>query len=33
MSEDGTLNNLKKKWWYDRSECHSDTTKVCRKTN
>jgi hypothetical protein len=29
MSEDGTLNTLKRKWWYDRSECHSGTTKVC----
>ena len=28
MSEDGTLNNLKRKWWYDRSECHSGTAKV-----
>ena len=28
MSEDGVLNDLKRKWWYDRSECHSGTTKV-----
>ncbi len=31
MSEDGTLNTLKRKWWYDRSECHRATTKVCSK--
>lgn len=31
MSEDGTLNSLKRKWWYERSECHSITTKVCLK--
>ena len=30
MSEDGVLNSLKRKWWYDRSECHSGTTKVVR---
>ena len=30
MSEDGVLNDLKRKWWYDRSECHSGTTKVNR---
>jgi hypothetical protein len=29
MSEDGALNNLKRKWWYDRSECPSGTAKVC----
>lgn len=29
MSEDGALNNLKTKWWYNRSECHSGTAKVC----
>jgi hypothetical protein len=29
MSEDGTLSSLKRKWWYEQSECHSDTTKVC----
>jgi ionotropic glutamate receptor len=28
MSEDGVLNDLKRKWWYDRSECQSGTTKV-----
>lgn len=28
MSEDGTLNTLKKNWWYDRSECLSTTLKV-----
>ncbi len=28
MSEDGTLSSLKTKWWYERSECPSDTTKV-----
>ena len=28
MSEDGVLNDLKKKWWYDRSECPSGTAKV-----
>lgn len=28
MSEDGTLNGLKTKWWYEKSECHSDTMKV-----
>lgn len=28
MSEDGTLNYLKKKWWYDRSECPGGITKV-----
>lgn len=28
MSEDGTLNTLKKNWWYDRSECSSTTLKV-----
>jgi hypothetical protein len=28
MSEDGTLNHLKRKWWYDRSECHSSTKQV-----
>ncbi len=33
MSEDGTLNTLKRKWWYDRSECHRATTKVCLKFN
>jgi hypothetical protein len=33
MSEDGTLNTLKRRWWYDRSECHSGTAKVCRKFN
>jgi hypothetical protein len=33
MSEDGALNNLKKKWWYDRSECHSGTIKVCCFSN
>ncbi|CAM4941620.1 unnamed protein product [Rotaria socialis] len=33
MSEDGTMNNLKKKWWYDRSECHSDTTKDSKQNN
>ncbi len=32
MSEDGTLNNLKRKWWYDRSECPSGTTKVSKST-
>lgn len=29
MSEDGTLNTLKRKWWYDKSQCPSGTTKVC----
>jgi hypothetical protein len=33
MSEDGTLNTLKRRWWYDRSECHSGTAKVCGKFN
>jgi len=33
MSEDGTLNTLKRKWWYDKSECPSGTTKVCLKFN
>jgi hypothetical protein len=28
MSEDGALNSLKRKWWFDRSECHSGTAKV-----
>lgn len=28
MSEDGTLNNLKRSWWYEKSECQSGTTKV-----
>ena len=28
MSEDGVLNDLKRKWWYDRSQCHSGSTKV-----
>ena len=28
MSEDGTLSSLKRKWWYEQSECHSETTKV-----
>ena len=32
MSEDGTLNSLKRKWWYERSECHSGTAKVCLKS-
>ncbi|CAF3808094.1 unnamed protein product [Rotaria sordida] len=31
MSEDGILNSLKKKWWYDRSECHSTTTKESKQ--
>lgn len=29
MSEDGTLNNLKRQWWYNQSECRSNATKVC----
>ncbi|CAF3435085.1 unnamed protein product [Rotaria socialis] len=33
MSEDGTLNTLKRKWWYDRSECHSGTTKDSKQNN
>ncbi|CAF2402152.1 unnamed protein product [Rotaria sp. Silwood2] len=33
MSEDNILNNLKKKWWYDRSECHSATTKESKQNN
>ncbi|CAF1149652.1 unnamed protein product [Rotaria sp. Silwood1] len=33
MSEDGTLNSLKRKWWYDRSECHSATTKDSKQSN
>ncbi|CAF0794953.1 unnamed protein product [Rotaria sp. Silwood1] len=33
MSEDGILNDLKKKWWYDRSECHSATTKESKQNN
>jgi hypothetical protein len=33
MSEDGTLNTLKRKWWYERSECPSGTAKVCLKSN
>ncbi|CAF4379471.1 unnamed protein product, partial [Rotaria magnacalcarata] len=32
MSEDGTLNTLKRKWWYDRSECHSATTKDSKQS-
>ncbi|CAF3068666.1 unnamed protein product [Rotaria sp. Silwood2] len=33
MSEDGTLNSLKRKWWYDRSECHSASTKDSKQSN
>ncbi|CAF0954909.1 unnamed protein product, partial [Didymodactylos carnosus] len=33
MSEDGTLNTLKKQWWYDRSECGSGTTKEAKQSN
>lgn len=33
MSEDGTLNTLKRKWWYDKSQCPSGTTKVCFERN
>ena len=29
MSEDGTLNNLKRSWWYEKSECQIGTNKVC----
>ncbi|CAF1255961.1 unnamed protein product [Adineta steineri] len=33
MSEDGALNNLKRRWWYERSECHSGTTKDSKQSN
>ncbi|CAF1193179.1 unnamed protein product [Rotaria sordida] len=33
MSEDGTLNSLKRRWWYDRSECYSGSTKESKQSN
>ncbi|UJR15747.1 hypothetical protein I4U23_002682 [Adineta vaga] len=33
MSEDGSLNKLKRKWWFDRSECHSISTKDSKQSN
>ena len=33
MSEDGTLNNLKRSWWYEKSECQSGTAKVRVQSN
>ncbi|CAF1368008.1 unnamed protein product, partial [Adineta ricciae] len=33
MSEDGSLNKLKRKWWFDRSECHSASTKDSKQSN
>ncbi|UJR30873.1 hypothetical protein I4U23_018386 [Adineta vaga] len=33
MSEDGTLNNLKRQWWYNQSECRSNATKESKQSN
>ncbi|CAF0910875.1 unnamed protein product [Adineta steineri] len=33
MSEDGTLNTLKRQWWYNRSECRNGTTKESKQSN
>lgn len=33
MSEDGTLNFLKRKWWYEKSECQNSAAKESKQSN